>query len=88
MMARWRAGALLTLSAFFLFLSHHAAQAALQVCNRTSYVLYAAEGWTVGADNFTKGWTRLIPGSCATPISGMLTAPSYYLYARRTQTSR
>ena len=85
MMARWRAGALLTLSAFFLFLSHHAAQAALQVCNRTSYVLYAAEGWTVGADNFTKGWTRLIPGSCATPISGMLTAPSYYLSARSSQ---
>jgi uncharacterized membrane protein len=85
MIVRWRAGALLTLSAIFLFLSHHPAQAALKVCNRTSYVLYAAEGWTVGADNFTKGWTRLIPGSCATPVSGMLTAQNYYLYARSSQ---
>jgi len=85
MMVRWRDGALLALCAIFLFLSHHPAQAALKVCNRTSYVLYTAEGWTTGADNFTKGWTRLIPGSCAEPISGMLTAQNYFLYARSSQ---
>ncbi|MBS0275676.1 MAG: DUF1036 domain-containing protein [Proteobacteria bacterium] len=85
MTVRRRDGALLALCAIFLLLSHRSAQAALKVCNRTSYVLYAAEGWTVGADNFTKGWTRLIPGSCATPISGMLTAQNYFLYARSSQ---
>jgi uncharacterized membrane protein len=85
MMAYPRAGALVALSAIVLFLSHRPAEAALQICNRTSYVLYAAEGWTVGMDNFTQGWTRLVPGSCATPISGMLTAKNYYLYARSSQ---
>jgi uncharacterized membrane protein len=85
MIVRLRAGALVALSAVFLLLSHHAAQAALQVCNRTSYVLYAAEGWTIGVDNFTQGWTRIVPGSCATPIKTMLTASNYYLYARSSQ---
>ncbi|HEY2034396.1 MAG TPA: DUF1036 domain-containing protein [Rhizomicrobium sp.] len=81
-MLRLRAGALLLFSAVFLFLSPYPAQASLQVCNRTSYVLYAAEGWTINTDNFTQGWNRIVPGSCATPIAGMLTAQNYYLYAR------
>jgi uncharacterized membrane protein len=82
MMFRLRVGALLLLSAVFLFLSHHPAQASLQICNRTSYVLYAADGWTTNTDNFTQGWNRIVPGSCATPVGGMLTARGYYLYAR------
>ena len=77
MMLRLRAGALLVLSAVLLCLSHSPARASLQVCNRTSYVLYAAEGWTIGADNFTKGWSRIVPGACATPLAGMLTANGY-----------
>lgn len=81
-MLRLRVGALVALSTIFLFLSHHPAQASLQVCNRTSYVLYAAEGWTINTDNFTQGWSRIVPGTCATPITGMLTANGYYLYAR------
>lgn len=82
MTVRLRAGALLVFSAVFLLLPPHSAQASLQVCNRTSYVLYSAEGWAIGADNFTQGWSRIVPGSCTTPINGMLTANGYYLYAR------
>ena len=82
MTVRLRANALLVLSAILFFVSQHPAQASLQVCNRTSYVLYAAEGWTIGGDNFTQGWNRVVPGTCATPVSGMLTASRYYLYAR------
>ena len=85
MMLRLRVGACAALSAIFLLLLYHPAQASLQVCNRTSYVLYAAEGWTVGGDNFTQGWTRVVPGGCATPIKGMLTASNYFLYARSSQ---
>jgi uncharacterized membrane protein len=77
--------ALLVLGVFCLLSSHRPAQAALQVCNRTSYVLYAATGWTTDSDNITQGWTRVVPGGCATPIKQMLTAKNYYLYARSSQ---
>ena len=80
-----RAGAWFVLCAIGFFLVPHRAHAALKVCNRTSYVLYTAEGWSTGADNFTKGWTRIAPGDCATPVPEMLTAQSYYLYARSSQ---
>jgi uncharacterized membrane protein len=80
-----RAIALAALGVFCLLLSHRPAHAALQVCNRTSYVLYAATGWTADADNITQGWTRVVPGGCATPVKQMLTAKSYYLYARSSQ---
>lgn len=73
------------LYAIFFFLHPHSAQASLQVCNRTSYILYTAEGWSTQTDNVTQGWTRIAPGSCATPIQGMLTAPGYFLYARSSQ---
>lgn len=73
------------LCVLFLFLFPHSAHASLQVCNHTSYILYTAEGWTTGADNITQGWTRIVPGSCAAPISGLLTAKSYFLYARSSQ---
>lgn len=73
------------LCAIFLFLYPHSAQASLQVCNRTSYILYAAEGWATQTDNITQGWSRIAPGSCATPVQGMLSAPGYFLYARSSQ---
>jgi uncharacterized membrane protein len=83
MMFPSRAG--FALCAVFLLALPHSAHAALTVCNRTSYVLYEAEGWTTPTDNDTQGWTRLIPGGCATPIQAMLTAPKYFLYARSSQ---
>lgn len=58
------------------------ADAALQACNRTSYVLYAAGAAQSGSDLAMKGWTRIAPGACADVISGDLTADAYYLTAR------
>ena len=58
------------------------AEAALQACNRTSYVLYAAGAAQTGSDLTMKGWSRIAPGACADVVSGDLTADAYYLTAR------
>lgn len=57
------------------------ANASLRLCNRTSYVIYAATA-TVAGDASVKGWTRIVPGQCRTAIDGDLAARAYYLYAR------
>jgi uncharacterized membrane protein len=43
------------------------ASAAVTLCNQTSYILYAAIGYQSGAQAFTQGWTRIVPGDCAVP---------------------
>jgi uncharacterized membrane protein len=58
------------------------AHASLKLCNRTSYVLYAATGIGSAGDIVVRGWTRIVPGSCTTAVEGDLTARDYYLYAR------
>jgi len=63
------------------------AEAALKLCNRTSYVLYAATATvtnssTTTATTTTKGWIRVAPGECETAISGKLRTQSYLVYAR------
>jgi uncharacterized membrane protein len=58
------------------------AQAQLKLCNRTSYVLYAATGYRQGVDAFTQGWSRIVPGSCQVAIAQTLTAHGYFVYAR------
>jgi uncharacterized membrane protein len=58
------------------------AQASLKLCNRTSYVLYAATGAGSPSDIAVRGWTRIVPGACAIAIEGDLTGQDYYLYAR------
>lgn len=58
------------------------AEAGLEACNRTSYVLYAAAAALKLPDFTLKGWTRLLPGSCAEVVAGDLTADAYYLSAR------
>src|SRR5262249_56843736 len=60
----------------------HRAEAALRLCNRTSYVLYAATGQVQGIDAITQGWTRMGPGTCETAIQEPLTARAYFVYAR------
>jgi uncharacterized membrane protein len=78
-------GAAALLSAIAVVLSFAPASAGLRVCNQTSYVLYAATGNETGANIVTQGWTRIAPGACEQAISGALTAPAYYLYARTSQ---
>lgn len=58
------------------------ASAALKVCNRTSYIVYAASGTQTKAALETEGWTRITPGACATVIDGALKSASYYVYAQ------
>lgn len=58
------------------------AQAQLKLCNRTSYVLYAATGYVKGIDALTQGWTRIVPGTCQYAIRDKLSAHGYFVYAR------
>jgi uncharacterized membrane protein len=60
-------------------------QAALTLCNRTSYVLYAATGTAANNGVVAQGWTRVAPGICEPVLHEDLTAPAYYLYARTSQ---
>jgi len=57
-------------------------QAQLKLCNRTSYVLYAATGYMQGVDAVTQGWTRIVPGTCQYAVKERLTAHGYFVYAR------
>ncbi|HEX4302615.1 MAG TPA: DUF1036 domain-containing protein [Rhizomicrobium sp.] len=61
------------------------AQAAMTVCNRTSYVQYVAAAAAVNGDALSQGWTRVAPGSCHVVLPGDLTASTYYLYAKSSQ---
>ena len=59
-----------------------AAHADLKLCNRTSYILYAATSEVAGANSQTQGWTRLTPGDCAVALKGSLGHQSTLVYAR------
>ncbi|MEJ1967496.1 MAG: DUF1036 domain-containing protein [Rhizomicrobium sp.] len=61
------------------------AEAALNLCNRTSYVLYAATGTQMNTNVASQGWARVAPGGCKTVIPRDLTAPAYYVFARSSQ---
>ena len=77
---RRRLAALAVLAAGLAFA--RPAEAALKLCNRTSYILYAATSSVTGAGSATHGWIRVVPGDCQTAIPEKLTAQSYLVYAR------
>ncbi len=83
MMRKAVSGALVLLS--LLAWGATPAQAALRVCNHTSYILYAATAIQTNDRVKTEGWTRIIPGGCATAIKGDLGKSTYYLYAHTAQ---
>ena len=56
--------------------------AALSLCNRTSYVLYAATSAVQSPKSETQGWTRIAPGECQVARKEKLTAETYLVYAR------
>ena len=63
------------------------AHAALKLCNRTSYILYAVTATVTNsgattATAVTKGWTRVAPGDCETALPGKLKTQNYLVYAR------
>jgi uncharacterized membrane protein len=73
---RWWLGALL------LVLACAPAQAALTLCNRTSYILYAATSAIQSPRSDTQGWTRIAPGDCELARKEALTAETYLVHAR------
>ncbi|MFO1246997.1 MAG: DUF1036 domain-containing protein [Alphaproteobacteria bacterium] len=58
------------------------AQAALTLCNRTSYILYAATAAIQSPRSQTQGWTRITPGECQLARKEPLTAETYLVHAR------
>jgi uncharacterized membrane protein len=58
------------------------AQAALTLCNRTSYILYAATSAIQSPRSQTQGWTRILPGECQLARKESLTAETYLVHAR------
>jgi len=58
------------------------AHAALSLCNRTSYILYAATSAIQSPGSDTRGWTRIAPGECEIARKEQLTAESYLVHAR------
>jgi len=58
------------------------AHASLTLCNRTSYILYAATSAIQSPGSDTKGWTRIVPGECEIARKEPLTAESYLVHAR------
>ena len=68
--------------ALALLLFPSIAHAELKLCNRTSYILYAATAQVSGAASQTRGWTRLAPGDCQVAIAGALSKQSTLVYAR------
>ncbi|HEX4028508.1 MAG TPA: DUF1036 domain-containing protein [Rhizomicrobium sp.] len=58
------------------------AQAALTLCNRTSYILYAATSAIQSPRSQTEGWTRIAPGECQIARKEALTAETYLVHAR------
>lgn len=58
------------------------AQAALTLCNRTSYILYAATSAIQSPRSETQGWSRIAPGDCHLARKEPLTAETYLVHAR------
>jgi uncharacterized membrane protein len=65
-----------------LGLAPQPAHAALTLCNRTSYILYAATSAIQSPKSETQGWTRVAPGDCQPARKEPLQAASYLVYAR------
>ena len=58
------------------------AQAALTLCDRTSYILYAATSAIQSPKTQTQGWTRIAPGECQVARKEQLSAETYLVHAR------
>lgn len=72
----------LLLAVFGLTLATAPAYAALTLCNRTSYILYAATAAIQSPKSDIRGWTRIVPGECQLARKEPLTAETYLVHAR------
>lgn len=81
-MTRGASVALLVLAALAAPGFSSPARAALTLCNRTSYILYAATAAIQTPRSETEGWTRLAPGECQVARKEPLGAETYLVHAR------
>lgn len=81
-MRRARLRLLLVLAALAASALASPAQAALTLCNRTSYILYAATAAIQSPGSETEGWTRLAPGECQLARKEKLAGETYLVHAR------
>ena len=65
-----------------LLLLPGAAHAELKLCNRSSYIVYAATAQAKGSNRQTQGWTRIVPGDCETALTNSLAGQNTLVYAR------
>ena len=72
----------LVLALVVVGLSSLPARAALTLCNRTSYILYAATSAIRSPQSQTQGWTRIAPGDCQVARKERLAASTYLVHAR------
>ncbi|MEM9839933.1 MAG: DUF1036 domain-containing protein [Pseudomonadota bacterium] len=63
------------------FFAGSEARAEYSFCNKTSFALSAALGFTDDNQLLTRGWWRLRPGECKRVISNELTPGRYFAYA-------
>lgn len=70
---------------FTLILLPSPARADYKLCNTTSYVLQGAIGVQSKApatDAHSQGWARILPGSCASVLTGPIGDANYFVFAR------
>lgn len=72
----------LALTLLVLGLMSLPARAALTLCNRTSYILYAATSAIQSPRSETEGWTRVAPGECQVARKETLTGQTWLVHAR------
>ncbi len=78
-MARALGGAVLVAGAMFAMTQ--SAKAWYEICNKSSYYVYAAFGYHDGNAWISEGWWDLAPGECAEVHSSRLLNQKYYVYA-------
>lgn len=56
----------------------------LNICNKTSYLVWAAVAVSTDDDDISNGWIRVAPGACAKAVKDKLDDKPYYVYAEAT----
>lgn len=58
------------------------AEASLQLCNETSYVLHVAAAYQQGVASKTEGWVEVLPGSCERALADLPGDAQAYVFAK------
>ncbi len=71
-------------AAGFILIGFYAgsAEAALRLCNETSYVLHVAAAYQQGVASKTEGWVEVLPGDCESALANLPDKAQAYVYAK------